>query len=220
MGFSVFRESARTACADSIEAFLDAADSFTEYELLGASRCHGWSRLEVVVHVLAGWQEMLAGLVSVVDDEPSVDAASYWPAFAAEYATEDPVPSVLFLRRRAASYARPSFAIHQLHEVAEALQRGVHTCADRRYLWQGHVFTAGDFLAVWAVENVVHQLDLLSAEPAPSSALVLARGTVEALVGGPLPETWSDLDATLIGTGRASPPVDAGPIAARLPVLA
>src|SRR3954462_7796975 len=100
MGLSVSLEVGRSACAESIDAFVRAVDSFNEYELLGASRCHGWSRLDVVTHVLAGWQEMLGGIVSLVDDEATVDAASYWPAFAKEYAAGDPVPVLMSQRRR------------------------------------------------------------------------------------------------------------------------
>ena len=187
MGLTVGLDDGRTACAESIESFVRAVDAFSEYHLLDASRCHGWTRLDVAVHVLAGWQEMLGGLVSVRDSDPTVDAATYWSAFATESAT--------------------------------ALMRGVTACEDRRYLWQGHVFTAGDFLTVWAVEVVVHQIDLLSDEPAPSSALRLARATIEALIDEPVPTAWTDLDATLIGTGRAPVPVGSGIIAAQFPAF-
>lgn len=219
MELSVPLEEGRAACADSIGAFLRAVDGFSEHDLLGASRCHGWVRLDVVTHVVAGWQEMLGGMVSPVEDAPSVDAASYWPAFASEYETGDPVPGLMSQRRRTAAYARPSSATAQMRDVAEALLRGIGAFQDGRYLWQGHVFTAGDFLAVWAVENVVHQLDLLSDEPVPPDGLTLARKTIEALVGEPLPTAWDDRSATLIGTGRMAVPPGAGSLAAWLPAL-
>lgn len=114
MGLSVSLEVARAACLESVDAFLAAVDALSEYELLDASRCHGWSRLDVVVHVIAGWQEMLGGLVSPTDVEPSVDAATYWTAFADEYATDDPVPVVMSQRRRTAAYARPAAATAHL----------------------------------------------------------------------------------------------------------
>jgi hypothetical protein len=219
MGLSVSLEIARTACTDSVDSFQRAAESFTEYELLDASRCHGWSRLDVVTHVLAGWQEMLGGMVSRVDDQPSVDAATYWSAFATENATDDPIPALMSQRRRTAVYARPASAMAQLQDVAAAVRRGVISFQDHPCLWQGQVFRPGDFLAVWAVEDVVHHLDLLASEPAPSRALTLARRTIEALVNEPLPTTWTDEDAALIGTGRLSVPDGSGPLAARLPAL-
>jgi hypothetical protein len=198
---------------------MDAVGSLSEYELLDASRCHGWTRLDVVVHLIAGWQEMLGGMVSPVDAEPSVDAATYWPAFAGEYATDDPVPVLMSQRRRTAAYARPASATAQLRDVAAMVRRGAAAYPDRRCLWQGHVFAGGDFLAIWAVENVVHQLDLRSAVPAPVSALRLARATIEALIGRPLPGEWADEDAVLIGTGRAPVPADAGELTVLLPAL-
>jgi hypothetical protein len=82
------------------------------------------------------------------------------------------------------------------------LERGLEALPQTAVQWQGHVFAVGDFLTVWAVENVVHQLDLASETPAPASALVLARATIEALAEALLPTDWTDEDAILIGTGR------------------
>jgi hypothetical protein len=81
------------------------------------------------------------------------------------------------------------------------------------------VFAPGDYLAIWAVENAVHHLDLLSDAPAPAEALALTRGTVEALLGEPLPESWSDEDAVLVGTGRMAVPTGHAALSGRLPVL-
>ena len=219
MGLSVDFRAGATAFADSVEALLRAVAELSEYDLLGSSRCHGWSRLDVVVHVIAGWQEMLGGLVSPVASAPTVDAASYWTAFSADFGDDDPVATLMSQRRRTAPYARPADAVAQLRDVAEAVLRGVRSLPNAHLRWQGHVFTAGDYLAVWAVEDVVHHLDLLVTEPAPASALGLARASIEALAGAPLPASWNDVDATLIGTGRVPVPADAGPLSDRLPVL-
>ena len=219
MSFSVALEEARATCVESVEAFVGAVEGFSEYDVLGPSRCHGWARLEVVAHVISGWQEMLGGLVSRVDAEPTVDAASYWPAFAADYGDEDPVLTVMSQRRRAAAFARPASAVAQLQEVGRSLLRGIGNCDGGNLLWDGHVFATGDFLTVWAVENVVHHLDLLSDHPAPSSGLDLARRTTEALAGVQLPATWSDSDATLIGTGRLPVPPGSEVDASRFPAL-
>lgn len=185
MDLTVDLETGRTAFRDSVGGFLAAVDDLHEWALLGASRCHGWTRLDVVVHVLAGWQEMLGGLVSPTEAEPSVDAASYWPAFDAEYAG-DPLDALMGQRRRTAVFARPDSAREQLRDVADAVLRGAASCVDRPLRWQGHVFAAGDFLAVWAVEDVVHQVDLLTDTEVPTTALDLARATVAALDGAAL----------------------------------
>ncbi|HZC69363.1 MAG TPA: hypothetical protein VE442_01595, partial [Jatrophihabitans sp.] len=104
-------------------------------------------------------------------------------------------------------------------DVADAVLSGSRTVRAQPCRWQGQVFAPGDFLAIWAVENVVHHLDLLVDDPPLSSGLALARATIEALAAGPLPVEWTDEQAVLIGTGRSAVPHDAGVIGARLPVL-
>lgn len=219
MALTIALDQARPACEESVHRFLAAVDGFTEYELLGASRCHGWARLEVVAHVLAGWQEMLAGLVSPVDQDATVDAESYWSAFEAQYADEDPIAVLMSQRRRSAVFARPASACEQLADVGAALLRGIRSLPDRTCLWQGHVFTAGDFLTVWAVEDVVHQLDLDSEVPPQAEGLALARTTVEARIGQSLPADWDDERAVLIGTGRVPVPEGHAELTDRLPAL-
>ena len=185
MALTLDLETGRTAFVDSVRGFVAAVDDLDEWSLLGTSRCHGWTRLDVVVHVIAGWQDMLGGFVSPVDGPPTVDAASYWPAYDEEEAG-DPLLDLLAQRRRTAAFARPDSARGQLRDVADAVLRGAASCAEGHYLWQGHVFTAGDFLTIWAVEDVIHQLDLLGARPVPPSALDLARATVAELDGAAL----------------------------------
>lgn len=218
-GLSVELTTGRAACAESVQGFLAAVDSFSELALLGPSRCHGWSRLDVVVHTIGGWHEMLAGLVSVVDAPTTVDAASFWTAFADEDSGEDPVALLMAQLRRTAAFARPAAAVEQLHDVAAAVQSGLEGLDGRPRRWLGQVFAPGDYLAVWAVEHVIHQLDLLAEVPAPASALELARATVEALAGEPLPTRWTVADAVLIGSGRLPVPGGDATVAAPFPVL-
>jgi hypothetical protein len=91
---------------------------------------------------------------------------------------------------------------------------------------QGRILRSGDFLATWAVELAIHHLDLsreLQLAPPASSALALARQTIESLLGGRLPDGWDDAEAVLIGAGRTGPDRDqieqAGDLARRLPAL-
>src|SRR5262245_30422683 len=124
MGLTVELEVGRQAFTESAESFLRAVAGLSEHDLLGASRCHGWTRLDVVVHVIGGWQEMLGGMVSVVGDEPTVDAASYWPGFAKLYQDDDPISMLMAQRRRTAAYSRPASACEQLREVGDMVLRG------------------------------------------------------------------------------------------------
>ncbi|MGL5929610.1 MAG: maleylpyruvate isomerase N-terminal domain-containing protein [Dermatophilaceae bacterium] len=208
------------AFTQSVEAFVAACDGLEEYELLGSSRCDGWTRLDVVTHVVAGWQELLGGLACRSEAPATVDAASYWAAYADDQADTDPVLVLMAQRRRTAAYSRPSAALAQLGDVAEQLAGAVGALSPGRHRFQGLISTSGDLLASWAVENAVHHLDLLVVGPPPAAALRLVRATVEALLGEPLPDAWDDEYATLVATGRTPAPDDAAHLADRLPVLA
>lgn len=82
---------------DQLDVFVAAARSFSDYDLLAASRVHGWSRSEVVVHSRLGLEEMVGVCAAQVDDEPDHDAASYWASFAAD--DDDRVPHIMWMRR-------------------------------------------------------------------------------------------------------------------------
>ena len=219
MSFSVTVSDARSAFDASVAAFSSAVSSLPEWDLLASSRCHGWTRLEVIAHVVAGWQEMLGGLVSLVDADPTVDAASYWTSFAEMTSGSDRVEVLMAQRRRAATYLRPAGLVEQMRDVSAAVLNGSRTIGGPFCQWQGQVFAPGDFLTIWAVENVVHHLDLLVDDEPPSNGVALARATLEALVKDALPADWTDEHAVLIGTGRVPAPHDAGVVGARLPAF-
>lgn len=224
MALSIGLDEGRHAFEDSVVAFLRTVDGLGEHELFGHSRCHGWLRLDVLTHVLGGWQEMLGGFVRQVVAAPTVDAASYWTAFADDMADEDPIVVLMAQRRRSDAHPSPGALRAQLRDVSEAVLHGTRTMTDQPRLWQRHVFTAGDFLAIWAVEDAVHHLDLdldldLPGAAPPPSALSLCRRTIEAIVDEPLPASWPDVDAVLAGTGRIPIPAGAEGFASRLPAF-
>jgi len=200
-----------------MEMFVAAAESFSEYDLLGASRVHGWSRLEAVVHVRCGLEEMVCDCAAQVDDPPDHDAASYWASFAA--ADDDQVPQILWMRRTATAYNRPEGALRHLRDIAAIARIALARMPDHPVLFQGKTMTSGDFLATWVVELAVHQLDLgdEAGHPTPG-ALQAVRRTVEAIADVDLPGTWNDEDAALIALGRTPLPDDAGRLAGVLPV--
>jgi hypothetical protein len=202
---------------DQLEAFVAAAESFSEYDLLGASRVHGWSRLEVVVHVRAGLEEMVGVCAAQVDDAPDHDAAAYWASWVA--ADEDPVPHILWTRRTATAYNRPDGALRHLRDVVAITGIALTRMPDHPVLFQGKTMTSGDFLVTWVVELAVHQLDLGdgAGQPTPES-LQAVRRTVEAIADLDLPETWSDRDAALISLGRAPLPESSEELAGTLPL--
>jgi Mycothiol maleylpyruvate isomerase N-terminal domain len=201
------------------DAFVAAAQRYSEYDLLGAATVHGWSRLDVVVHVRAGLEEMVGVCAAQVDDEPDHDAASYWASFAEEDDADDAVPRILWMRRTASAYTRPTGALQHLTDVVATGRIALRRMPDHPVLFQGKTMTSGDFLATWVVELAVHQLDLGEGAGHPTAgSLAVVRRTVEAIADVDLPETWSDEDAALIALGRRPLPPDAGRLADVLPI--
>ena len=214
---SIDLATARSAFAEQLAGFLAAVEALDDHQLLAASRCHGWAVLDVVVHVRGGLEEMLRGCTAPTAAPRTADAASYWSA--ADTGAADPVEAILWTRRTATAYSRPSRAVRHLRDAAGAVLTAVAALtdtADTALEFQGLVLTAGDFLASWVVELALHQLDLgreLEVPAPPAAALRLGRATVEALLGHPVPDSVPDLEVLLWGAGRrAVPPELAGAI--------
>lgn len=211
--FTVDHDHACAAFLNELDLFVAAAESLEDVAFLGASRCHGWSRLDVVVHVRTGLQEMLGGVMASTSRPVDTDAASYWVDFAAAAADQDEVDAILWTRRTASAYRRPSGALEHLHMVAAGLRAAVAAMPTGAVEFQGGVLSSGDLLATWAVELAVHHLDLALpsgtrvALPTPES-LTLARTTVERCADAVLPESWADDRVVLLGTGRQEATAD------------
>lgn len=130
------------------------------------------------------------------------------------------------MRLLSASYRRPTGLVGHLLPTAEAIRTAVPAMTPGAVRFQHRVLGTGDFLATWAVELAVHHLDLrreLDLPGPPAEALHLTRLTLEALAAGPLPASWPDGKAALLGTGRLAPSSEdratAGAVADRLPLL-
>lgn len=194
------------ACAGALRSLLAAADGLSDDALLVPSRCAGWSRLDALVHVHLGLQEMLLGVVTPAAAEPDVDAESYWRTDPpSNDDSADAIDQLGYLHRLGSAYRRPRGVVGHLRVTAEGLTGAVERMPEGAVRFQGHVLTTGDCLATWATELAVHHLDLdLSADaPGPDpDALSLARQTAEALAGQPS-DAASDTAAVLRGWGRA-----------------
>lgn len=165
----------------SVVAFTDAVRDLPEVELFEPSRSAGWTRFDVVAHVLAGWEELLGGFAQRTAGPATVDAASYWAAYADAGSGHDPVLVLMDQRRWTDAHRRPSAAVTRLLDLADRVLAASDALPDGHHGFQGHVMTSGDLLASWTVEDVVHLVDLdLGAVP-PPAALDLARRTAEAL---------------------------------------
>ncbi|QIG43257.1 hypothetical protein G5V58_11265 [Nocardioides anomalus] len=206
MPLSFAHDEAAVALTAQVEAFTAAAGALGDWELLAASRAHGWSRLEVVTHVRLGLEELVLGAVPT-DEAPDRDAATYWSGHPDDR-DDDPVPHVLWLRRVASAHQRPSAAVRLLERARDGVAAWLRTLPEGVAGFQGGRLSTGDLLATWVVELAVHQLDLDLPDDTPPG-LPWTRATLEALAGAPLPAGLDDRTAVLAGLGRE--PADLGP---------
>ncbi|MBT9257537.1 maleylpyruvate isomerase N-terminal domain-containing protein [Phycicoccus sp. KQZ13P-1] len=101
----------------SVAAFADAVRDLPEVALFEPSRCAGWTRFDVVAHVLAGWEELLGGFAQRTAGPATVDAASYWAAYAEAGSGHDPVLVLMDQRRWTDAHRRPAAAVARLVDV-------------------------------------------------------------------------------------------------------
>ena len=184
--------------------FVEAVSSSNDLQLLGPSRCHGWTLLDVAVHVRMGLQEMAIGTTCRTKEAADHDAASYWTTHPDDR-NDDPVPHILWLRRVASAYTRPAGAVAHLRDAAAGAAAAVAAMPEGVVEFQGKRMKSGDFLATWVTEVAVHQLDL-GLDGEPPSGLAWTRMTLEAVAGSDLPAELDDESAVLIGLGRVPCP--------------
>lgn len=199
----------RDAFVDELTLLLEIAGGLSDHDLLAASRCRGWTVADTLTHVHLGLQEMLLGIVSPTDAEPTVDAATYWSQAPASNDEAGGTDHGRYVRLLTSAHQRASGSIRHLTVTGRTLVRAVTSLSPTALAFQGHVIDTGDFLATWAVELAVHHLDLgleLIMEPPVPTARKLTRRTVETLAGGTFPAHLTEQDVILIGTGRKPPP--------------
>jgi hypothetical protein len=166
-----------------------------------------WTVRELLFHQLLDAQRTLVALASPAghDEEPDVDAVTYWAPFKPDAEWND--SHARFVRVAASAYSSGGVLLDHFVTTTEASARAVGA-ADQasRVRTQGHVITVADLASTLVVEATTHLLDLtveLAGAPSPpSAALAEARRVLEALHGRPLPATWDDTEAVLKGTGR------------------
>jgi Mycothiol maleylpyruvate isomerase N-terminal domain len=111
---------------DQVGEFEAAVSTLDEMQLLAPSLCHGWSVLDLVVHVRMGLQELAIGTTSRTEEATDHDAASYWGTHP-DGRDDDPVPHILWLRRVASAYRRPSGAVAHLKDGAASAMTAVQS---------------------------------------------------------------------------------------------
>ena len=72
---------ARAAMVASYQAVTDDVSKLDEEQLARPSRCLGWSRGDLLFHMLLDAQRALVTFATPAAAEPDVDFASYWAPF-------------------------------------------------------------------------------------------------------------------------------------------
>jgi uncharacterized protein (TIGR03083 family) len=217
---------ARLAMVASYQAVTDDLGRLDEIALARPSGCRGWSRADLLLHLLRDAQRALVAFATPADGAADVDFVSYWAPF--RPGAEGYAEHARSVRRIASSYRSGLVITAQWAETAAAAARVAATLpADVKVATQGHVLSAGDFLATLAVEATIHHLDLVAGDESlagPSrEGLAVARETLDGILGEPVPVGWADVDYALKATGRAELTAEdrarLGALTARFPLL-
>ncbi|MER6668211.1 maleylpyruvate isomerase N-terminal domain-containing protein [Amycolatopsis japonica] len=190
------------------------------------SGCAGWLVRDLACHLVIDAQDVLITLATPADTEPTRDAVTYWEVSGEPPTGEDDLDALIV--RLAAAYQEPRLLKFHLDDVGSAAGRAA-TLADptARVATRDIVLTAGDFLAAYVLEWTLHHLDLVAHLPhldgPAADALAETRRIMEERTGEKFPESFSDTDALLVGTGRREA-TDAekaalGDLAAKLPFV-
>jgi Mycothiol maleylpyruvate isomerase N-terminal domain len=188
------------------------------------SGCSGWLVRDLVCHLIIDAQDVLITLATPTDAEPTRNAVTYWNVAATPPTGDDPLDALIV--RLAAAYEEPRLLKFHLDDVGAAAGRAAQLAdPELRVSTRDEVLTARDYLSAYVLEWTLHHLDLIAnlphaAEP-PAEGLTRSREMLETIAGAAFPDSFSDTDALLVGTGRRAPTdvekADLGELAAKLP---
>lgn len=190
------------------------------------SGCTGWLVRDLVCHLVIDAQDVLITLATPTETEPTRDAVTYWAVTDVPPTGDDPLDALTV--RLAAAYEEPRLLKFHFDDVGSAAGRAAGLADPAaRVATQGEVLTAGDYLRAYVLEWTLHHLDLVTHLPEapepPTEGLARSREMLEKIAGAAFPESFSDKDALLIGTGRRAPTdterAALGRSAARLPLV-
>jgi uncharacterized protein (TIGR03083 family) len=124
-------------------------------ELSRPSRCLGWTRADLLYHLLLDAQRALVTFATPTAGLADVDFVSYWAPFRA--GSEGYDAHARLVRRAAAAYSSDLLIVAQWRETAAAAAHAAAALStEAKLATQEHVLAAGDFLATLAVEATIH----------------------------------------------------------------
>jgi hypothetical protein len=195
--FSLSWTALRTAVADLSDA-----------DFARPSGCTGWLIQDLVCHLVIDAQDVLITLATPAEAESTHDAITYWDVAQTPPTRDDPLDALTV--RLAAAYQEPGLLKFHLDDVGSAAGRAAGLADPAtRLRTQDKVLTAGDYLSAYVLEWTLHHLDLIAhlpdaAEP-PAEALAQSRVMLEKIAGITFPDSFSNRQALLLGTGRRTP---------------
>ncbi|MEV7555395.1 maleylpyruvate isomerase N-terminal domain-containing protein [Amycolatopsis sp. NPDC089917] len=207
-------------------ALLAAVAETPDEDFSEPSGCAGWLVRDLACHLVIDAQDVLITLATPAESEPTRDAVSYWEVTSTPPTGEDDLDALIV--RLAAAYQEPRLLKFHLDDVGSAAGRAA-VLADpaTRVATRDIVLTAGDYLSAYVLEWTLHHLDLVAHLPhidgPAADSLARTRQILEERTGEKFPESFSDTDALLVGTGRREA-TDAekaalGDLAAKLPFV-
>ncbi|MCX5384134.1 maleylpyruvate isomerase N-terminal domain-containing protein [Streptomyces sp. NBC_00083] len=209
-------------------ALRTAVAGLSDEDFARPSGCRGWLVRDLVCHLVIDAQDVLITLVTPAEPgaEPTVDAVTYWSVADAAPTGDDPLDALIV--RLAAAYEKPALLQYHLDDVGSAAGRAAEL-ADRRLrvTTQDQVLTVGDYLDAYVLEWTLHHLDLIARLPGsegpPAEGVARSRAMLERIAGAPVPSSFSDTEALLVGTGRRAPTVaeqaELGALGSTLPLF-
>jgi uncharacterized protein (TIGR03083 family) len=212
--------------AASWAALRAAVAALADEDFAAPSGCTGWLVRDLVCHLVIDAQDVLITLVTPAETEPTRDAVTYWQVSPTPPTGEDPLDALTV--RLAAAYGDPGLLRFHLDDVGSAAGRAAELVdPGLRVGTRGEVLTAGDYLAAYVLEWTLHHLDLLAhlphVPPPPTEGLARSRELLALIAGISFPDSFSDRDALLVGTGRRAPTdaerAELGALAGKLPVF-
>ena len=211
--------------ARSWTALRAAVDELSEQDWERPSGCTGWLVRDLVCHLIIDAQDVLITLVTPADTEPTVDSVSYWNLVEPPTG-EDPLDALI--PQLAAAYGEPKWLKFHFDDIGSAAGRAAELAdPGLRVSTRDEVLTVGEYLSAYVLEWTVHHLDLIAHLPSaagpPAETLTATRASLEKIAGAPIPASFSDGEALLVGTGRRVP-TDAeeaalGELAAKIPLV-
>jgi uncharacterized protein (TIGR03083 family) len=152
---------AQRAMAVSYQAVTADLERLDEEDLARPSRCLGWTRADLLYHMLLDAQRALVAFATPATRMTDVDFVSYWAPF--RPGAEGYDAHARFVRRASSAYRSDLVIVTQWSETAAAaVYAAMALPAEAKVATQGHVLAAGDFLATLAVEATIHHLDLVA----------------------------------------------------------